>query len=151
MSGRGTEASPLGLLANERRPLKPNACVARAMIALALHGQGEHYRDEAIGLLGELVGDLSLYGVHALEAALAVEETLASPLRIRIDGPPAEASVRELRRAAVNAPWGKVVLESGRATGAPAARLSFGERTREVSDARELHAAIGEIVAGGGS
>jgi len=95
--------SALGLLVNERRPLRSNVRLARAMLRLALHRQGEVYRDEAVATLANFTGDLSLYGVHGIEAALAVEEAIAEPLRIRIEGPVDAPGASALRRAAANA------------------------------------------------
>jgi uncharacterized protein YyaL (SSP411 family) len=144
LSGR----APVGLLANSRRPLKPNARMARAMRRLELHGLGDSYRAQSVALLEHFTGDLSLYGVHGVEAALAVEELTREPLRIRISGIPKAA--RELRRVAVNSPWPWTVVLSGPAEGRVVAAVSWEDQTREVSDPRRLHETIRELVEGGG-
>jgi len=145
LSGR----SPVGLLANPRHPLKPNMRMARAMRRLELHGLGESYREETLALLAYFTGDLSLYGVHGVEAALALEELAREPLRIRISGKPKAA--RELRRAAVNSPWPWTVVLSGPEEGRAVAAVSWGESKREVSDPSRLHETIRELVGEGGS
>jgi uncharacterized protein YyaL (SSP411 family) len=143
--------SPLGLLVNERRPLRPNVRLARGMLRLALHGQGQLYRDEAVAILASFTGDLSLYGVHGIEAGLAVEETIAEPLRIRIAGPLDSVGAIALRRAAANAAWPWTLVETGSAEAAPQATLSFGGLTRQVGDPELLPQAIRELVGGGSS
>ena len=145
------DPSALGLLVNERRPLRPNVRLARAMLRLALHGQGEVYREEAVSILGSYTGDLSLYGVHGIEAALAVEEAIAEPLRIRISGPLDSADALALRRAAANSAWPWTLIESGPAEATPQATLSFGGATRKVDDPDLLPQAVRELVAGGAS
>jgi hypothetical protein len=121
------------------------------MLRLALHGQGELYRDEAVAILGSFSGDLSLYGVHGIEAGLAVEETITEPLRIRIAGPLDSVGASALRRAAANAAWPWTLVETGPAETAPQATLSFGGVTRQVDDPELLPQAIRELVGGGSS
>jgi len=145
LSGR----APIGLLANPRRPLKPNTRMARAMRRLELHGLGESYRTRGVGLLKHFTGDLSLFGVHGVEAALALEEFASEPLRIRIAGK--SKAARELRRVAVNSPWPWTVILSGPAEGRVVATVSWGDQTREVFDPRRLHETIRELVEAGGS
>ena len=41
----------IGLLANRRWPIRANARIARAMLRLAFHGQGEPYRDQATSIM----------------------------------------------------------------------------------------------------
>ena len=137
------------MLANPRRPLKPNVRMARAMRRLELHGLGESYRGQIVALLEHFTGDLSLYGVHGVEAALALEELVREPLRIRISGKPKAA--RELRRVALNSPWPWTVVLSGPEEGRAVAEVSWGDQTREVSDPRLLHDTIRELAGAGGS
>src|SRR4029079_3300910 len=68
-----SEGAEIGLLANPRRPMVENVRLARVMRRLALHGQGEVYGERAASILGSYVGNLTLYGAQAVEAALAVE------------------------------------------------------------------------------
>jgi uncharacterized protein YyaL (SSP411 family) len=144
-------AFPLGLLGNARRPLRPNVRLARAMLRLALHGAGEQYREQAYSVLGGFCGDLASFGVHGVEAALAVEEAISEPLRIRISGAGDAAATAALRRAAVNSPWPWTLVIEGDDTGQPEAELIRGGETRRVVDADALHAAVLELAGEGGS
>ena len=72
----------IGLLAGERRPLRANVRLARAMVGLARHGRGDLYRREAAALLGAMAGELQESGVQGTEAALAIEELLALPAAV---------------------------------------------------------------------
>jgi len=102
------EAAPIGILANPRRPLRPNTRLARAMLRLSIHGQGAVYGYEARRILESFSGSLTDYGVHSVESALAVEELIREPLTVTISGGGEGAAA--LRRAAINLPWGWTVV-----------------------------------------
>jgi uncharacterized protein YyaL (SSP411 family) len=144
------DASPIGLLRNARRPLRPNVRLARAMLRLSLHGLGERYREEATKILAGYSGDLSSYGVHGTEAALAIEETISEPLRLTISGPPAAPATRALRRAAVNSPWPWTLVLTGEGDSAGTASLDIrlNDVQRSVTDPAAVHDAIREVVGG---
>jgi len=143
----------IGLLRNERRPLKSNARLARAMLRLALHGLGEDYREAAVQILGAFSGDLSAFGVHGVEAGLAIEELIAAPLLVRISGPPGDSVTRALRRAAVNSPLSWTVVSTAPDSDAarPSAELVWGGESRQVSDPSTMRSVILELVREGGS
>jgi uncharacterized protein YyaL (SSP411 family) len=140
---------PIGLLGNERRPLRGNVRLARAMIRLALHESGDAYRERALEVLAAYCGDLSQYRVHAVEPALAVEEVIFEPLLVRISGPPEAARTRALRRGAVNSPWPWTVILSGEGEGEPSAELIRSGESTEVRDPDALREAILAAVGGG--
>jgi uncharacterized protein YyaL (SSP411 family) len=118
------------------------------MTRLALHGAGDVYRDRARAVLWQFSGDLSSYGVHGVEAALAIEETLREPLRIRISGDPADPATRALRRAALNVAWPWTVVLSGEPSGPAMAEVSRETRSRTVVDARDLTEAADAVAEG---
>jgi uncharacterized protein YyaL (SSP411 family) len=103
----------LGLLKNARRPLIPNVRLARAMLRLEAHGQGDGYRDHAHDILSTDASVLSSFGVHGIEAALAIEELIESPMVIRITGSPDKQVTRDLRRVALGSPWLWTVVTTG--------------------------------------
>lgn len=145
------ESSPIGLLGNERRPFRPNVRLARAMIRLAIHGVDDGYREQALGVLEYYAGDLSAFGVHGVEAALAIEETLAEPLLIRISGPRDAAATISLRRAATRSAWPWTVVLTGSGDGEPVAELTWRGESTDVRDAEALHEAIAAIAGEMGS
>ena len=132
------EEGSVGLLANPRRPLRPNARLARAMVRLDLHGFGSEYRDAAIGALGYFAGNFSGFHSHATEAALAVEEIVSAPLQITIDGPPRQAAPRALRQAALRLSWPWTVIKVGDPTSLPTAHVQWGDETKRISDPERL-------------
>jgi uncharacterized protein YyaL (SSP411 family) len=140
---------PIGLLANERRPMRPNVRLARALLRLALHDENTEYRRQAIEILGSYTGNLGSYGVHGVEPALAVEEAINEPLRVRISGAPGDAATRSLRRAALDVPWGWVVVLSGATEGPAFAELELAQVSKRVGEAGELHDAVRAMVGGG--
>ncbi len=143
----------IGLLRNERRPIKPNVRLARAMLRLGLHGLGEEYREEAGRILGAFSGDLSVFGVHGVEAGLAIEEAITDPLLVRISGPPGDPRTRALRRAAVNSPlsWTVVLTAPDSDTAAPSAEVLWNGDSRQVSDPAAMRSVILELVQRDGS
>jgi uncharacterized protein YyaL (SSP411 family) len=125
---RLVETHAIGLLRNPRRPLIPNVRLARAMLRLEAHGQAGDYRNHAREILSTDAGLLPSFGVHAIEAALAIEELNEPPLLIQITGSPGNQVTRDLRRAALNSPWPWTVVTTGEST--PEARVSATVRWR---------------------
>ncbi len=126
------EARTIGLLANPRRPLRPNVRLARTLFRLSLHGLDPRYGERAKEILEYFCGDLSVAGGRAVEAGIAIEELLTEPLRIRIDGPPADPQTRELRRLAASAPWLWTVIETGKPDRKPGAEVIRNGKRRKV-------------------
>jgi len=143
----------IGLLRNERRPLKPNVRLARAMLRLGLHRAGEEYGKEAKRILAAYAGDLSSFGVHATEAALAIEEVVAVPLLVRISGAAQDERTVELRRAAVNSPlsWTVVVTAEDSESAEPGAEVRWGGDSRQVTRPDRMRSTILELVGEAGS
>lgn len=133
------DPSPLGLLSRPRRPLRPNVRLARTMLRLAWHGRGEIYREQALEILGTHAGDLTTFGVHAIEAAVAIEEATQRPVIVRLHGEP--TAVAEFRRIAAtsSAPW--VILATAPAAdplGSAYAEIDESGRPSKISDAAKL-------------
>jgi len=141
---------PIGLLANARRPLRPNARLARALLRLELHGRGAHYRDSALAILQGYAGDLGAYGALGVEGALAIEEALTAPLQVRIRGAADDPRARALRREAAVAAWPWIVIgvEADGTAGPAQASVSWSGGRIEVRDARRLARALARIAAG---
>ena len=140
------DAAPIGILANPRRPLRPNTRLARAMLRLSLHGQGVAYGDEARRILESFSGSLVDYGVHSVESALAVEEMIREPLIVTISGGGEGAAA--LRRAAINLPWGWTLVataptESGET--ASAAEIVWRDSSVRVGTPAELDAEVRQL------
>jgi len=147
------DPAPMGILTNLRRPMRPNVRLARSMIRLSLHGAGEAYRRSARGILEHFVGDLTRYGVHGIEAAIAVEEMIREPLAIRIEGRADDPEAVRLRRAALNLPWAWTLVTSGPAPeegGAPVAELSWRGSSVHVGSPEELVTAYRRLTGGSG-
>jgi len=140
------DALPQGLLANPRWPIRPNVRLARALIRLDLHGLRSGYRERALEILGYFCGNLSGFRVHGIEAAVAIEEAIAEPLKIRISGATDDARTRALRRGALLAPWAWTVVLEGEAAGPAHAVVSFGSEERRVDDPAALPAIIGGML-----
>jgi uncharacterized protein YyaL (SSP411 family) len=140
---------PIGLLGNERRPLRGNVRLARAMIRLALHESRDAYRDQAREVLASYCGDLSQYRVHAVEPALAIEEAISEPLLVRISGDPEQARTKALRRGAANSPWPWTVILTGSGEGEPSSELIWSGESTEARDPDALREGIRAAVGGG--
>jgi uncharacterized protein YyaL (SSP411 family) len=141
MSDHLPDAVPIGILGNPRRPLRPNTRLARAMLRLSVHGQGERYREEARAIVGSFAGSLVDYGVHAVETALAVEEIIREPLIVRISGSAADSAA--LRRAAVNLPWGwTVVTTAAEGADGASAEIVWRDEAVRVGTPEELDAEV---------
>jgi len=145
------EPAPLGLLANPRWPLRPNVRLARALLRLSWHGLGAEHAATARAILAQFSGDLSGFRVHAIEAALAIEEAIAEPIEIRISGPPEDSATRSLRRAAWTASAaGTVVVLTGGSDGLPLAEIGWRGRTARVGEAAALAPALRRLAAEAG-
>jgi len=125
-----------GLLANRRYPLRGNVRMARVFRRLALHGAGDDYHRRGREALEGFTGDLNGYGVHGIEAGLAVEEFLSDPLLIDVG-----AASDGLRRHAVLAPWAWTLVRTS-AADEKGARVQFAGESRSVDEARALTEAI---------
>lgn len=141
------DPSPPGLLARRRQPLRANVRMARAMIRLELHGLGADYGEAAREVLGYFCGDLSGFRTHGIEAALAIEETIAQPLRIRISGPDGEPT-RSLRVAALDSSWPFTLVETGDAERPAVAELVWGATSSRAETPAALREAILRLTAG---
>lgn len=142
-----SEAGTVGLLARPRHPLRPNVRLARVLTRLALHGRGTSHRDAARGILAACAGDLTGFGVHGIEAAVAFEEWLHEPLLIRLAPAGGDAARDAAWRAAalrVSWPWTVVTTApSGRPGGG--AELVWGGKRRTVSRPEDLAAAARKL------
>jgi uncharacterized protein YyaL (SSP411 family) len=144
------EAS-VGLLANPRRPLRPNARIARTMIRLDQHGLGAGYREAGLAILGYFCGNLSGFRAHGTEAALAIEEAVNEPLRIRIDGPTGQPLPRAFRAAAMTVSWPWTSVEIGDPRAMPSAAVSWRGQLREVTDPERLGSVVAKMTGGEGA
>jgi uncharacterized protein YyaL (SSP411 family) len=131
-----TEAE-FGLLDMPLRPLIDNARFARVLVRLEAQGAMPEGRTAAKALLGNFAGDLAVHGTRAIEPALAIDELLSEPLVVTIEGSPDDPAAMALRRAALNAPHGWVVIRSGPA-GAAGAAMTWRGVTRHVTDPAAL-------------
>jgi uncharacterized protein YyaL (SSP411 family) len=122
-----------GLLAMPLRPLVDNARLARVLVRLEAQGALPDGRAAAKAVLGNFTGDLAVHGTRAIEPGLAVDELLSDPLLVTIEGAPGDPAAAALRRAALNASHGWMVIRSAPA-GTAGAELSWRGATRRVSD-----------------
>jgi uncharacterized protein len=126
-----------GLLDMPYRPVSDNARLARVLVRLEIQGAIDDGRKAAGAILDNYVGDLTLYGPRAVEAALAVHETLQSPLIVTIEGRADDPATQALRRAALAVPLGWVVVKTQNAA-APGAVLSRRGTSRRAASAETL-------------
>lgn len=129
--------SEFGLLDMPFRPMIDNARLARVLVRLEAQGAIADGRDTARAVLGNYAGDLAAHGARAIEPGLAIDELLAEPLVVTIEGAVDDPAAIALRRAALNAPQGWVVIRS-KPAGAAAAELSWRGGTRRVTDPAAL-------------
>jgi uncharacterized protein YyaL (SSP411 family) len=139
------EPAPIGLLANPRRPMPENARMARVLLRLAAMGASGDYEARARTILGTYAGDLAAFGVAGIEAALALEEALREPLRIRIDGPPQGEKARALRAATARLPDAWIVVRNGDERAKPAAQLQYGARSARVTKPQDLAGEVAQL------
>ena len=152
------EPDPIGLLNSRRMPFRANIQLARTMIRLGHLGAARRYFLEAEDLLAEYAGSLAMFRVHGVVAGLALEELLAKPVIVTLNGDPASAAVQAFRRAAVRAPHSWIlVLEGGSGQGAaypaPEAVVRAGDEVRSSVDPAQLAdilSDLGEISPKGG-
>jgi uncharacterized protein YyaL (SSP411 family) len=133
-----------GLLDMPLRPMVDNARFARVLVRLEAQGAIPDGRAAAKALLGTFAGDLASHGTRAIEPGLAIDEFLSEPLLVTIEGVPDDAAAAALRRAALNAPHGWVVIRSAPAATAAAA-ISWRGSQRRVSDAGALAGEIKDL------
>jgi hypothetical protein len=119
------------------------------MVHLALHGLGESYRTEALQIIAACCGELSAFGVHGTEGALAIEEATVEPVRVVISGVRTSAGVAALRRAALNSPTPWMIVDSGDDAGHPRAKISFKGKTIKARNPGALQDGILRITDGG--
>lgn len=130
-----------GLLDMPYRPVQDNARFARVLVRLEAQGAIDDGRREAQAILQNYTGDLTLFGPRAIEAALAVHESLEAPLVVTIGGKPGDPASRALRAAALALPYGWTVIRSAPAD-PPRAVLARGGKTRTVTDPAGMGAAL---------
>ena len=143
------EAQPLGLLDLPRRPMTDNVRLARALLRLAIHTGDAGFRSEAERIVSAYAGEPTLYRVAGTELALAIEEIVREPLTIRIDGAPADAATRALRRSALAVSWPWTIVTTGSADQGAAAVVSWRGETRRVERAGDLDGAVRQLSASG--
>jgi uncharacterized protein YyaL (SSP411 family) len=137
--------APVGLLGQPRWPLRGNVRLARSMVRLAVLGQGQEYRDEAMAILHATSSDLTAFPIAGIELALAIEEAIQEPIVVRIEGHAAAPETRALRAAAVNAAWPWVVVASASGEdgkGRPSAEVSRYGKTKHATLPDALSSAI---------
>jgi uncharacterized protein YyaL (SSP411 family) len=122
-----------GLLDMPLRPMLDNARLARVLVRLSAQGVLNDGRTMAEQILGNYAGDLAVYGVRAVEPALAIDEVLSEPLVVTIEGKAGDAGASALRRAALNLRRGWVVIRTA-AGESPGASLAWRGNTRRVTD-----------------
>ena len=149
LDDRLSEPLEVGLLLNPRRPLLPNVRLARTLVRLAAADGDERDRGRARSILATHAGDLTVFGLHGIPAALAIEELTAEPLVVRIHGDPADAATAALRRAAVGLPhaWTVVLTGDEAAGAAPRAELALGPATASAATAEALSREAAELSA----
>jgi len=133
-----------GLLELPIHPLPDNARLARVLVRLETQGAITDGREIARAILGNYAGDLATHGTHSIEAGLAIDEIVNEPMTVTIEGAHDDPQASALRRAALSAPHGWVVIRTRAATAA-AAEVSWRGSTRRVGDPATLAAAVREL------
>jgi uncharacterized protein YyaL (SSP411 family) len=136
---------PVGIMDMPIRPMSANTRFARVLNRLGRLGALADGRERAEQVLSNFAGDLSGYGVRGIEPALAVEEVLGEPVIVRIEGPPAAAETRALRRAALALSRAFMIVATGPGTSA-SATLSYKGAKRQTSDPKRLPAELAALV-----
>lgn len=139
----------IGLLRNPRFPLVPNVRLARAMLRLSRLTGDERYFEGAIAILGSLTPELSSFRPWPAEAGLAVEEALAPPLEIVIEGPAGSTAVPAFARAAAGLSWPWTVV-SYRESERVGASLERNGQTARALTAEQLAERARALTAGDG-
>ncbi len=127
------EPGEVGLLANARRPLRSNVRLARAWIRLEHLGVVPTGRERAQAILGTWAGGLTGFGVHGIEAGLAIAEVLAEPTRVRIEGPADDPQAQTLRRAVIGAGAPFLVVRTGDPALVPAAVIENSRKPKRLT------------------
>jgi len=129
-----------GMLEMPFRPMADNARFARVLVRLEEHGAITDGKKEAIAILGGYAGDLTISGARAIEAALAVQEALAPPMTVTIEGPQDAPATRALRHEALALPQGYLIVKTA-AGGKTGATLAWRGAQRRVDKPADLVAA----------
>ncbi|HJQ96832.1 MAG TPA: DUF255 domain-containing protein [Candidatus Polarisedimenticolaceae bacterium] len=136
---------PVGIMDMAIRPMGANTRCARVLNRLWRLGALSDGRERAEQVLSNFAGDLSGYGVRGIEPALAIEEVLGEPVIVRIEGPPAAAETRALRRAALTLSRAFTIVATAPGSSA-SATLSYKAATRQTSDPKHLPAELAALV-----
>ncbi|HVQ35199.1 MAG TPA: DUF255 domain-containing protein [Candidatus Bathyarchaeia archaeon] len=137
--------TPVGIMEMPIRPMSANVRFARVLNRLHRLGALPDGRERAEQVLSNFAGDLSGYGVRGIEPALAIEEVLGEPVIVRIEGPPAAAETRALRRAALALSRAFTIVATAPGSAA-SATLSYRGAKRQTSDPKHLAAELGALV-----
>ena len=130
----GTE---FGLMEMPFRPMVDNARLARVLVRLEAQGEMNDGQETAKAILGNYAGELATHGARAIESGLAIDELLEAPLVVTIEGGADDPAAVALRRAALVAPHGWVVIRTRRG-GAAGAEISWRGGTRRTADPAAL-------------
>jgi uncharacterized protein YyaL (SSP411 family) len=134
-----------GLLDVPYRPMADNARLARVLTRLQWHGAITNGVQEALAILKNYDGDLTIYGPRGIEAALATEEARGTPVSVTIEGSPEDPAARALRRAALSLPRALMVVKTAPAA-KPRAVLEWRGVTESASTPAEVPAAYAKLV-----
>jgi uncharacterized protein YyaL (SSP411 family) len=134
-----------GLLDMPLRPMQDNARMARVFVRLAAQGVLDDGKSGAEQLLGNYAGDLAVYGVRAIEPALAIDEVVSEPLIVTLEGKPGDPAGQALRRAALCLRRGWVVIRTAKGD-KPQATLSWRGTTRHVTEPAAMAAELKSLV-----
>jgi uncharacterized protein YyaL (SSP411 family) len=134
-----------GLLDVPFRPMADNARLARVLLRLQWQGAITNGVQEALAILKNYDGDLTIYGPRGIEAALATEEARGTPVSVTIEGAPEDPAARALRRAALSLPRALMVVKTVPA-GKPRAVLEWRGVTERASTPTEVPAAYAKLI-----
>ncbi len=134
-----------GLLDVPFRPMADNARLARVLTRLQWHGVLGNGVQEALAILKNYDGDLTIYGPRGIEAALATEEALGTPVVVTIEGPPDDPAARALRRAALSLPRALMVVKTAPG-GKPRAAFEWRGVTERASTPSEVPSAYAKLI-----
>ena len=134
-----------GLLDMPLRPMQDNARMARVFVRLAAQGAQDDGHSAAEQLLGNYAGDLAVYGVRAIEPALAIDEVVSEPVLVTLEGNPTDPAGQALRRAALGLKRGWVVIRTVKGD-KPQATLAWRGASRRVSDPAAMAAELKSLI-----
>jgi uncharacterized protein YyaL (SSP411 family) len=135
----------MGLLRNPRFPMRPNVLMARTLLRLWHLTEEQRYFEEAHSLLGTLAGDLTVFRPWPAAAGLAIEEAVADPVRISIEGPAGSEQVGAFTRAAAALGRTWTVLDHRESARAGAA-LRLGRRTARAPSPERLAERVEQLI-----